>query len=366
MGLDHYPSTAHGWQMTTTDEPTVQLSGRRGLLAAIPAMLGFHPQESLVMVCLSGPRRRVGPVIRLDLDDPAEPASADTAVPSAQLRLHASRYADAVALLCYTERPGTPALFEEVLSGLCGSATTVLDAVLVRQGRVFPARTAGGTPWVVGMDDGECDVPGPEDPQAQAMAAASALHGRGVLPSRQALRDSISGPHGSARRQAEAALRSAAQVLVDAVGSTGRADRHRLSALAADTTDRALAETAGSSGVAMSHCALIALLVADVEIRDEMIERAVQETEFPWIPLLVAVAASTPDEAAAEVCAVLSVAAYRHGDGALAQVAVDRCLAAEPGHRLAHLMLGVMAAGLPPADLAHLAARNGINPGRAG
>jgi hypothetical protein len=51
---------------------------------------------------------------------------------------------------------------------------------------------------------------------------------------------------------------------------------------------------------------------------------------------------------------VLAVVAYRHGDGALAQVAVDRCLAAEPHHRLAHLLLAIMAAGLHPDELVTL------------
>lgn len=61
-----------------------------------------------------------------------------------------------------------------------------------------------------------------------------------------------------------------------------------------------------------------------------------------------------PDDVAAELCSVLAVAAYRAGDGALAQVAVDRCLRGDPEHRLAHLMLGVMAAGLHPDELTGL------------
>src|ERR1700712_5081036 len=99
--------------MTTTDDTTtVRLTGRRGLLAAIPAMLGFHPEESLVMVCLSGPKRRVGPVIRVDLAAPG------VAVLVSQFQRHAERYADEVALLCYTERPGCCPVLDEVLDGL--------------------------------------------------------------------------------------------------------------------------------------------------------------------------------------------------------------------------------------------------------
>ena len=68
---------------------------------------------------------------------------------------------------------------------------------------------------------------------------------------------------------------------------------------------------------------------------------------------LITAAQGTPDTdpRVPELCAALAVIAYRHGSGALAQVAVDRALASDPDHRLAHLMLAVMAAGLPPADL---------------
>jgi len=48
---------------------------------------------------------------------------------------------------------------------------------------------------------------------------------------------------------------------------------------------------------------------------------------------------------------VLAMVAYRHGDGALAQLAVDRCLLAEPEHRLAHLMIAIMSAGIHPDQL---------------
>jgi hypothetical protein len=47
--------------------------------------------------------------------------------------------------------------------------------------------------------------------------------------------------------------------------------------------------------------------------------------------------------------------AYRHGDGALAQVAVDRCLLAEPEHGLAQLMIAIMSSGIHPDELERIA-----------
>ena len=353
--------------MTTTDDiTTVRLSGRHGLLAAVPAMLGFHPEESLVMICLSGPRRRVGPVIRVDLDDLAGAGASGTQSPVVQFRAHARRYSDEVALVCYTECPGPSAMFEGVLKGLDAGGVSILDAVMVRRGRAIPANLGAGRSTWTGEGDVGTEVPGADDPQAQAMAAASAMHGRSILPNRLALRESISGPRGRAGRQASAALHAAADGLMTAIPPTGPIDHDKLSEMATVAIERALGQVAGSSGVEPATCALIALLLAHVHIRDQMITRSVQETTAAWIPMLIAVARAVADEDAAEVCSVLAVAAYRRGDGALAQVAVDRCLTAEPDHRLAHLMLGVMAAGLPPDDLGRLAAPSSLSPGTDG
>ncbi len=348
--------------MTTTDETTtVRLTGRSGLLAAVPSMLGFHPQESLVMVCLSGPRRRVGPVIRVDLAGPA--AASDQ--PITQLQQYAHRHCDEVAVICYTEDATQPKLLVRVLAALEANGTTVLDALLVRGGRAIPADSGAEWSGVRKPGDVGCDVPTADHPQAQAMAAAAALHGRGILPSRQALRESISGPAGRAARQSSAALHAAAAGLMATIGPTGPVDHEKLSEMARAAVDRALTEVAGGAGICPSTCASIAILLCDNQIRDAVIARAVQDRRSPWVPMLVAVARATPDEDAAQVCAVLSVAAYRSGDGALAQVAVDRCLSAEPDHRLAQLMVGVMAAGLAPAELAELALPNAVSPGTA-
>lgn len=57
----------------------------------------------------------------------------------------------------------------------------------------------------------------------------------------------------------------------------------------------------------------------------------------------------------ADIAAILAITAYRHGDGALANVAIDRALAAEPDHRLANLAAEILQVGMPPHQLDHMA-----------
>jgi len=354
-------------KMTSIPIP-LRLSGRRGLLAAIPTTLGFHPQDSLVMVCLSGPRRRLGPVIRVDLA-----AFQHGAAPSLhlQLRRHARQHADEVALFCFAGEDfdraglsGSPPL-PAVLASLIAAGISVLDAVYVHGDRL---RAAPGFSSSEDEDEEQNQPvrgPGGGDPQVQALAAATALTGRAVLANRQAVRWSIAGPSGAAAAEASAALHAAADALLGVVGRSGPVDSRRMRQIAADTVSRALARAGESGGVEAPICAMLALLLCDVEVRDIVIGRTVKEPDAPWLPMLIAVARSIPDEEAAEVCAVLSIAAYCRGDGPLAQVAVDRCLTAEPDHRLAHLMLSAMTSALLPEQLGEMISRLVLRSGTA-
>ena len=77
---------------------------------------------------------------------------------------------------------------------------------------------------------------------------------------------------------------------------------------------------------------------------------------------------------------LLAFTAWQSGEGALANIAIDRALAADPGYSLAQLLRDIMDAGVPPSaarvpmtpeqvaasyDLADCAAGGG-RPGQAG
>jgi len=131
--------------MTTTDDLVpLKVSGPEGLLAAVPTMLGFHPRDSLVLLCLTGPRRRVGPVARVDL-----PPGRDRALAN-QLTDHARRYADEVVLISYQTSRRRPPFLDDLLGRLAAAGIDVMDAIVVRDGRARPALSrAMGTdsPW---------------------------------------------------------------------------------------------------------------------------------------------------------------------------------------------------------------------------
>jgi hypothetical protein len=344
---------AHGSNrgaMTTTGAVTpITITGPDGLLAIVPTMLGFHPKNSLVLICLSGCRRRVGPVARVDL-----PAGHDRAL-AAHLAGHAVRHADEVAIVVYQDGRRRPPLLGDVVSALARSGIAVMDAIMVRAGQAFRAPGAGGPYRKVS----ELAVPGADDPQMRLLAAASVMSGRTVLPDRDALRRSIAAPTGRRLRDAEQWITAATcgdvppGLTGNTVTSIGPGDNVAVGQRA--LTELAMAQATAAGGVEVDVAAALAVAMIDELVRDSVLADAMTELERPWLPMLISCASWTPPALAPPLCAVLAVVAYRHGDGALAQVAVDRCLAAAPEYPLAHLMIAFMSAGVRPETLDRLA-----------
>src|SRR6266568_3859749 len=74
------PRTAPDRPRTAPDQaktkPRVRVSGPADLLAVVPHLLGFHPENSFVVIGASGPRDRLDLGFRYDLPDPPDPAAA--------------------------------------------------------------------------------------------------------------------------------------------------------------------------------------------------------------------------------------------------------------------------------------------------
>jgi hypothetical protein len=91
-------------------------------------------------------------------------------------------------------------------------------------------------------------------------------------------------------------------------------------------------------------------------VRDEAMRRGLGRAARAAEDLWTALVRETPDPEAAEPAALLAVSALLRGDGALANVALDRSERAWPGHRLTRILRELAAAGLPPSQVRELLA----------
>lgn len=338
----------------------IRISGPVGLLAAVPTMLGFHPADSIVLMCMTGEHNAIGPVARVDL-----PRGRDRNLIT-YLTGTALTHADRVAIVCFPPRRRRPPILDDLVAELRSAGVGVLSVLVVHAGRVWEAPAPGRLRLTDSLP-----APGHQHPTAQALAVANVLTGRAVLADRDQLRASIAGPRGQRRRAAERAVTAVTEGhLTDLPGQVERPrpDRRTTArrglvapAVVAPLPDRvnhlidcALAQVLAGGAVSVDVGAELALACLEAPLRDGVLLRGVFELDRTWLAMLISCATWTTDDLAPGICAVLAVLAYRHGDGGLAQVSVDRCLLAEPKNRLCHLLLDTMAAGLTPDVLDNL------------
>jgi hypothetical protein len=338
--------------MDLSRQTVVKVSRPADILGMLPHRIGFTPTESIVVICLHGSRRRDGLVMRLDL----APEECDAQV-SADLTGRAVKAgATGAVLVCYTDVPASEsstlprrALIEAMLAELAGGGVAVVDAILVH----------GGRWWSYLCEDTSCCPPegtvidSDLTPSAAHYAAESVGQGAVVLADRQALERSIRPPDDrSEADRCRQALEEAADEVIDAVGDVGPAAlRTRTLALLRDVVAR---RAGGAEGASEQEAARIILGLRAKDARDEAATLVLETDPHALIAVLSALARRAPDRDAAPVCTVLAWAAYAAGQGALANVAVERALACEPGYELARLIEQGLAAMIPPADVMRL------------
>jgi hypothetical protein len=328
----------------------VRLTGPLALIGAVPILLGFHPARSVVLLCVHGLRRRVGPVLRMDLPIPAEVADA-----AAFLAAQATRHATAVMLLCYSAadddvlrgRPSFPhrALMDACLRELGDHGVPVLDAVLVRGG------TASSYLRHTPADRGD-PLPQDDDPALAHLRVAHVGAGRAVLGDREAVARAVAGPTSGDGAESTAAIVEAFQRFAVRIADL---DHRRTVQLGCDIAHARLvgavdAYRRGEGPIADAWADLVAVLAVDL-VRDAVISWCLERVAETPVGLFVEIVRWTVDDFAVPVSTVLALVAYRNGDGALANVALDRALAIDPDYRLAVLVREFVVNGVHPTEL---------------
>lgn len=323
-----------------TTPRTLHVKSPADLLALVPTVLGFHPDDSVVLVVTGGEGAMHA---RLDLPrDEVELAEATDCL----LRAGARAAARQVAVIAYTE---DALLAEAVVDHLAGRLEA--DGV-----DVLCAIRADGHRWYsLGCDDACCPAEGvPYDVSSHPITAQSVLDGRVTFRDRRALADSLVGTDVDATaavgQAADAAMRRFQDAARHPLGteSPEGARRHLVGEghWVRDRVRRFL-----ETGEPLDHDEAGRLLVAlmNIEVRDV----AWAEMDRPDAPAHVELwrdlVRRSPLDLSAAPAALLGFAAWLSGDGATAWCAVERCHQAEPGYGLAGLLSQALANAVPPS-----------------
>lgn len=305
------------------DRPLLVARCAEDVLAIVPVVLGFHPQESVVLLTFGAGRRNFQ--ARVDLPARAE----DVAVVVDTLLGPVVRHGvTEAAVVAYTDdvEMGT-ATVHDLVESLEEEGVRVRDALRVtgdRWFRTFP----GGEPG----DGEEFDI------ASHPFLAEAVLRGEITHQSRESLRTTLAPD----------------PVAVAAVAGTLWIRRPEL-----ETAQRPaeVAWTLATVASALGDPEVLTTQVAarllsglrDVELRDHVWFLLSRASAADHLTLWSRVLRCAPDGFVAAPATLLGFAAWLSGQGALAWCALDRCFDEDPGEPLALALAETLVRAIPPS-----------------
>lgn len=330
---------------TQTPLHRVRVGSPTGLLAVVPALLGFEPGHSFVVMGTEQPRSRVQVTLRFDLPDPGDSRLAAAIAERAVSVLAAQDIATAVAVGYGSQEAVAPVV--SALRERASQAQITLTELLRAQDQRYwsyvctsPACCpAEGTPF---------DICG--HPVTHAMAVA----GRQVLASRDELTATLAAVDDET---AEAMTRAVGQAHWQIAERVARASRpgHRIARrrVIAVVGRLAVAEAVrrcrAGEPVDTELAACLTVTLREVRVRDDAWARMLPEHRDAHRRLWTDLTRLARPGYVAAPASLLAFVAWQSGDGALANIALDRALADHPGYSMARLLRQVLDSGAPPS-----------------
>jgi len=340
---DDFPPASHQQEPTAV----VRAGSPAALLRLIPHLLGFVPQASLIVIGVAPPRDRIRVTLRYDLPDPPEADLVADLTAHAIGVLSAQRLTAAVAVGYGPEALVTP-VAHELRDAAWQAAIDIHEFLRVQDGRYWSyvcgneaCCPAAGVPFDA--------VPDPAEAEALAVIGDTVLASRADLAARVA---PLGGIAAESMRQATRRAEQHAARLLARVRKSARlgAARHMIAAEGLAAVGAMIARYRdGGRFASDDEIARITVALRDLRVRDDAWARMdpahADEHRRLWTDV---VRRAQPGYVAAPA-ALLAFVAWQSGEGALANVALDRALADNPRYSMAMLLRQVIAAGAPPS-----------------
>jgi Domain of unknown function (DUF4192) len=343
------PAGEHSPQPALSESPAerkIRVGSPTTLLAVVPHLLGFVPSSSMVVIGTEPEFSRIKLTLRYDLPDPPDPEAAADISDHAAGVLRAQCIHSAVAVGYGPGRLVTPVT--DALRTRAPSAGLEVAEIL---------RVENGHYWShTCTEPGCCPADGtPFDIADHPAAAALAATGAPVLGGREQLAATVASVDGDAAESMQRATHHAQEHAARLVARVARSGRRG--------SARRLIATAGLGAVAdaIAACrrgdrldsdyqvAWLTVVLRDVRVRDDAWARMDPAHRDAHRRLWTDVTRRARPGYVAAPASLLAFVAWQSGNGALANVALDRALAEDPGYSMARLLRQVIDGGAPPS-----------------
>ncbi len=315
------------------------------VLAIVPHLLGFVPSKSLVIIGAGEPRGRIQVTFRFDLPDPPDPDATAAIAAHAVTLLNRQELTMAI-VIGYGPGPLVTPLTDAIRQTMTGTGLELRDVLRVDEGRY----------WSYLCQEPSCCPPEgvPFDTTAHPAAATMAASGSAVLSDRDTLAATIAPVTGSAAaamaRETRRAERIAAKLMAGTTGIEPPARQRPVTDEGLTAVQAAISTyREGGSIEHYGQFAWLALVLTSLRIRDDAWARMDPDHRDAHLRLWTDLTRhAQPGYIAAPAC-LLAFTAWQGGNGALANLALDRALADNPSYSMAQLLRDVIDAGTPPS-----------------
>jgi Domain of unknown function (DUF4192) len=322
----------------TTSHPDFILNRPGALIAALPAVLGFIPEKSLVLVTVD--RGEMGAVMRVDLS----PRLADIIDGIAEVAA-AVRPDAVIAVIVDAEGAFCPECAEDFRE-LSRALTDVfaLQQITLLAVHVVDRIAEGGSWHCADM----CGARGiVDDPSSSPLAMAAVLDGRRLYARREELLQVIEADDTARVQRLMRRIRKQLKMRTEPDDDSARRDVE----LAIEVAER----VRDGAGLADLEAAELACALTDVNVRDTLFGLAVGEKAADAETLWALLARVLPEPWRVEALVLLAFSAYARGDGPLAGVALEAAVRNGGQHRMASMLDTALQSGLGPEDIRELA-----------
>jgi hypothetical protein len=314
------------------------------MLAVVPHLLGFTPTRSLVVAGGRGPRHRIDVTLRFDLPDPPDD-DLSQAIAGQAISVLTHQGFTTVVVIGYGPGDLVTPVTDTLRAAIKPTSLQIRDILRVEDGRYFSYLCSNP----------DCCPPDGVafDPSTHPVSAILAqLSGREILADREDLAASIAPVIGLAaeamRQETARAVRIAARLLAD---TTQAGDSSR------PVIDRGLSAVQAAIGLyrdggSITHSsqfAWLALSLASLRVRDDAWARMDPAHRDAHLRLWIDLTRYAQPGYIAAPASLLAFTAWQVGNGALANLALDRAHADDPAYSMAHLLRDTLTAGAPPS-----------------
>lgn len=307
-----------------SDRPRVRITSPSDLLAIIPYLIGFHPQESVVALFVR--HGQVELAARMDLP----PVEAADQLAGYWSTLAGQQGADRVGLVAYSaDREPAVALLAALVARLQHHE---LADVLYADGARW---------WSITCQQSCCPPTGtPYSLDAHPVAAEAVLAGMAPQPDRAALVAMVAGPDPADLDRLDAVLDQVLADLFDVLQDQERAVK---------AVQTAVSDALVAAEITDEQCAVLALLCIDVVVRDHAWAMMSRENAEEHVRLWRQVVARVPDDISAAPLGLLGMAAWISGNGALLNCCAEQLSVVHPDYGLGEALAELSDRAIPPA-----------------